>query len=107
MTVSEIEGSTNPKRFKDALDAFMSHVAEKAIRRAKEKGRPMDPWNVYEPEFIRARLVEEIGEWLANYTTNDNENNNGTEQWQAESDELYDITALACSLWMTKESRKE
>jgi len=85
--------------FRKALNDFIAEVAEKAIRRANQKGRPFDPWNHYEPEFIRARLVEEIGEFLSRYTTFDNENNNGIDQWNEENSELFDITALACSLW--------
>lgn len=81
----------------------MDQVWLKAVERAKQEKRPMDPWNVYEPEFIRGRLIEEIGKWLAKFTVNDNEGNNGIEQWEAENDELYDIVALACSVWMTHE----
>jgi len=75
------------------MNEFLELVVAKATRRAKEKGRPMDPWNEYEPEFIRGLLIEEIGEFLAQFTTFDDA------QWQQEHDELFDIVALACSLW--------
>ena len=95
--LSRSDSVQNP--FREALDEFVVEVAEKATRRAKEKGRPLDPWNHYEPEFIRARLIEEIGEFLSKYTTFDNEDNNGIHEWREENSELFDITALACSLW--------
>ncbi len=91
--------SDDPAVFREAMNEFLEVVVAKATRRAKEKGRPMDPWNEYEPEFIRGRLIEEIGEFLARFTTFDDENNNGIAQWQQEHDELFDIVALACSLW--------
>ena len=49
--------SDDPQVFRNALLKFAYAVGDKAVRRAKEKGRPMDPWNEYEPEFIRGRLI--------------------------------------------------
>jgi NTP pyrophosphatase (non-canonical NTP hydrolase) len=88
-----------PNPFRDALREFIIHVEHKAVGRAKEFHRPLDPWNHYEPEFIRARLIEEIGEFLSEYTRFDNEDVNGSKEWADENSELFDIVALACSLW--------
>ena len=93
----------DPAVFKKALDAFKEKVAEKALARAKEKGRPTDPWNAYEPEFIRGRLIQEIGEFLEKFLVFDNQEGRTPKDVQDENSELFDITALACSLWMANE----
>jgi len=81
------------------MDEFIPHVLEKAIRRAKEKDRPMDPWNEFEPEFIRGRLIMEIGEFLKDFLSNDNEDGRSLATQIDEESELFDIVVLACSLW--------
>jgi hypothetical protein len=93
-----------PKTFRIALDRFSEAVYKKAIGRARQKHRPMDPWNHYEPEYIRGRLIEEIGEFLAKFTTFDNEEIRGIEDERNEHSELFDICALACSLWMAHQN---
>lgn len=81
-----VDQSEHPETFRAALSEFMEKVGDKAIRRAREKGRPMDPWNHYPPVFISLRLNQEIKEWQKSKKFTD-----------AELDELYDIAALACS----------
>lgn len=92
--------SDDPEIFREALKRFSDAVFEKAVARAKEHDRPMDPWREYEPEFIRGRLIMEIGEFLEKFLIFDNEEGRSPEDEEAENSELYDIAALACSLWM-------
>jgi len=76
--------------FRQMMREFVEKVCDKAEMRARQKGRPMDPWNYYTPEFIRERLMQEINEWR--------EKANSHSRWE-EQDELYDIAALAGSAW--------
>jgi len=86
------------------MQEFMEKATEKALRRAKEKARPTDPWNAYEPEYIRGRLIEEIGEFLAKFITFDNQEGRSPGDAEDENDELYDLASLACSLWKANQS---
>ena len=83
--------------FSDMMKEFAIASANKGIRRAMEKGRPMDPWNHFDKGFIRLRLQEEIAEWQnsVGYSTT------------LEMDELKDIACLAGSLWAILTGWKE
>jgi hypothetical protein len=94
---------------------FANGAADKAVRSTIEKGKSFEPWNRYELDWLRKRLVEEFLEWAAECFRLSPEKRqqlyseitaipegqcaNGVLITGPEIDELHDVGSIASYVW--------
>lgn len=102
---AQLRGELNGKLLEKAPPELLMFVnamlAKREAARARWPHRPQDPWNKYEPAYLQARLLDEVGEWLKETEfTRSGKPGEFTADPKKEAGELIDMANFVWFRWL-------